>query len=128
VLVRIKSFPSLLKTGQTLAGEKPLVFALGKKNSILVRTDDDAIPTPNTFVLVYGHDPVLAFIGCTRGTDLDTGGLLAMIASDRIARHNRWGAVLIGFHSHQSRPVTANRQKMLYPACDHTAVTPYTLR
>ncbi len=82
--MRITSFASLLKTGQTLAGEKPLVFALGEKNSILVRTNDDAISTPDTFVLVYGHDPVVAFIGCTRGTDFDTGCLLAMITPDRI--------------------------------------------
>jgi hypothetical protein len=81
--MRIKSFPGLLKTGQTLPGEKPLVSVFRKKSSILIGTDHDAIPTPDTFVLVYGHDPVLAFIGRTRGTDLDTGGLLAMITSDR---------------------------------------------
>jgi hypothetical protein len=82
-LVRIKSFPDLLKTGQTLSREKPLLPVFGKKNSILIRTDDDTISTPDTFVLVHGHDPVLAFIGCTCGTNLDTGCLLALITSDR---------------------------------------------
>jgi hypothetical protein len=82
--VRIKSFPGLLKTGQSLAGKETPVLALGKKNSILIRTDDDAISTPDTFVLLDGHDPIPAFISCTRGTDFDTGCLLALITSDWI--------------------------------------------
>jgi len=100
MLMWIKPFPSLLKISEALAGEKPFVFTLRKKNPVLIRTGDDAISTPDTFVLIYRHDPILTLIRCTRRTDFDTRRLLALIASDWISGYNGRRPVPIRLHSH----------------------------
>jgi hypothetical protein len=53
----------------------------------IVGTGNHAVSTPDTSMMIHNNNAVIPFIGCLNGTNLGTGGIIAMIAEqdDRLS-------------------------------------------
>jgi hypothetical protein len=81
--VRIELFAFLLEISLAVTREIAGVSVFGKEGTILIRTGDDAIAATHAFVLVYLYDTIRPFGGRLGRADLHTGGLFALITTDR---------------------------------------------
>jgi hypothetical protein len=119
----IKLLAHFLEIGTAVIGEKSLIFVLGKELPVLIRTGNNAITAADTFILVNRNYAIVPFISCARGTNFNTGSILALITANRIGRDNRHYAIDIRFYRYQSGPINAVRQEVLDSAGYNAAVT-----
>jgi hypothetical protein len=121
-LMGVQFFPNLLIRGQALPW-KIFLPVLRDIGAHLIRTRNETISAAHTFVRVDLDNTIFPLLRRTRGTDLHTCGIFAVIAKHRIHVLFDVGICAFPFRDQQSPPHDARRQEMLLLAFYGTAVT-----